>query len=103
MKNFGKDKIYKNLALELKITDVLSKSFFEFVFEQIKKTIINGEDVLIIGFGQWNVKHKKSRKVQNISKKETIVLPERKVVTFKMSNVFKRELNKENQVYKKIA
>ncbi|MGA2403716.1 MAG: integration host factor subunit alpha [Syntrophobacteraceae bacterium] len=63
------------------------------LFELIKQSLENGEDVLITGFGKFSVKEKQQRIGRNPLTGEPITLPPRKVVTFKCSNVLRTAMN----------
>jgi integration host factor subunit alpha len=65
----------------------------EAAFEIIKKSLENGEDVLISGFGKFCVKDKGKRRGRNPGTGEELILAERRVVTFKCSTVLKRKPN----------
>jgi integration host factor subunit alpha len=67
------------------------------VIEAIKETVEAGEDVKISGFGKFEVRHKDARMGRNPKTGETVEIPERKVVRFKVSDVFKDELNGERE------
>jgi integration host factor subunit alpha len=51
----------------------------------IKKTLASGEDVMISRFGKFCVKQKKERKGRNPETGEDMMIPPRKVVTFRCS------------------
>jgi integration host factor subunit alpha len=65
----------------------------EATFEIIRKTLEGGEDVLISGFGKFCVKEKGKRRGRHPETGEPLMLTERRVVTFKCSEVLKRKLN----------
>lgn len=65
----------------------------ETVIELITSSLENGEDVLISGFGKFCVKDKNERMGRNPSTEESMVLPARRVVTFKCSGKLKNLLN----------
>jgi integration host factor subunit alpha len=60
----------------------------------IKSTIESGEDVLISGFGKFCVNEKRKRKGRNPATGKDLVLPARKIVTFKCSGKLKQRMNK---------
>jgi integration host factor subunit alpha len=72
-----------------------NKSFeiVETLLEIIKSTLASGEDVLISGFGKFNVNEKNERKGRNPSTGEAMMLEPRKVVTFKCSGHLKDRIN----------
>ena len=57
----------------------------ESVLEIIKQTLASGEDVLISGFGKFCVKEKNERKGRNPATGNPMLLPPRRIVTFKSS------------------
>jgi integration host factor subunit alpha len=60
----------------------------------VKDKLIEGEDVMISGFGKWNVKSKRARRGRNPQTGEELVLDARRVVTWKYSPVLKTVLNR---------
>lgn len=67
----------------------------ESAIEIIKETLENGEDVLISGFGKFCVNQKKRRKGRNPATGKPMMLPKRKVVTFRCSQVLRDTINQE--------
>ena len=65
----------------------------ETLIEIIKSTLSSGEDVLISGFGKFNVKEKSERRGRNPATDEDMILPARKVVTFKCSERLRDSVN----------
>jgi len=65
----------------------------EKLLEIIKDRLASGEDVMISGFGKWNVKSKHARKGRNPQTGEGIVLNARRVITWKYSPHFKKAVN----------
>ena len=70
-----------------KITDTL--------FELIKQSLQNGEDVLITGFCKFSVKERPKRIGRNPQTGTPLPLPPRKVVTFNCSDVLRAAMNGE--------
>ena len=68
----------------------------EILIDMMKATLASGEDVLITGFGKFNVKDKKKRRGRNPATDEDIVLRARKVVTFKCSGKLRNRINGSN-------
>ena len=65
----------------------------ETLLEIIKQTLESGEDVMISGFGKFQVKSKKERKGRNPATGEDLTLPHRRVVTFKCSGSLRDRIN----------
>ncbi len=70
-----------------------SAQVIESILEIIKGSLTVGEDVLISGFGKFCVRHKRSRRGRNPATGEDLILPERKVVTFKCSGKLREKIN----------
>ena len=62
-------------------------------FELLRVALAEGDSVLISGFGKFSVRERKAHKGRNPKTGETITLPARKVVTFKVSRVLKERIN----------
>jgi integration host factor subunit alpha len=58
-----------------------------------KDTLIKGSDLLISGFGKFNVKHKKPRRGRNPQTGDELILDARRVVTFKPSGMLRNRVN----------
>ena len=63
-----------------------SSEVTEILLEIIKQSLESGEDVLISGFGKFQVKDKRERRGRNPATGEGLILSPRRVVTFKSSN-----------------
>ena len=65
----------------------------EIMLELIKRSLENGEDVLISGFGKFCVKKKAERRGRNPATGEDMMMAPRKVVTFQCSGKLREKLN----------
>ena len=70
-----------------------SIQMLENLLEIMKKSLADGEDVLISGFGKFCVKEKKQRRGRNPATGEDLLLRHRKVVTFKCSGKLREKIN----------
>lgn len=70
-----------------------STEVVEGLIEIIKRTLENGEDVLISGFGKFCVKKKRERRGRNPATGHDLILTQRKVVTFKCSGKLREKIN----------
>ena len=57
--------------------------------ESVKRTLENGNNIEIRGFGTFKIKARKARKARNPRTGEEVPVPDRKVPVFKPSNEFK--------------
>jgi integration host factor subunit alpha len=83
------DSIYNQLDLP----KTKSAHVVDSLLEIIKKTLEDGEDVLISGFGKFCVRKKNKRRGRNPHTGEDLMLGERRVVTFKCSGVLRDKVN----------
>jgi integration host factor subunit alpha len=65
----------------------------ETLLELIKSSLESGEDLLVSGFGKFCVKEKNERKGRNPATDEELMLPARRVVTFKWSGKLRDKVN----------
>jgi len=70
-----------------------SREIVDSMFEIIKDTLTRGEDVLISGFGKFQVKFKWARSGRNPQTGERIILRSRRVVKFYSSPKLRDRLN----------
>lgn len=70
-----------------------SIDLLENLLETIKKSLENGDDVLISGFGKFCVKEKRERRGRNPATGDDLILSRRKVVTFNCSSVLREKFN----------
>ena len=62
-----------------------------------KDCLKNGEDLLISGFGKFNVREKGARRGRNPQTGNELILPARRVVTFKPSGILRDKINVEGE------
>ncbi|WDP89350.1 MAG: integration host factor subunit alpha [Desulfobacter sp.] len=70
-----------------------AKETVETLIEIIKSTLASGEDLMISGFGKFQVIEKSPRKGRNPATGESMLLEKRRVVTFKCAGKLKEEMN----------
>lgn len=69
------------------------KNEVERLLDIMKNAIKNDHELLISGFGKFECYDKAERRGRNPQTEETIILPSRKVVVFRLSRKFRAELN----------
>ncbi len=57
--------------------------------DAVKRTLENGSNIEIRGFGTFKIKPRKARKARNPRTGEVVPVPDRKIPVFKPSNEFK--------------
>lgn len=68
----------------------------ESFMDHLKGSLIRGENVYLRGFGSFIIKERAEKTARNISKKETIIIPKRRIPAFKPSKLFTSHFNQEN-------
>lgn len=71
-----------------------STNILDSLLELIKCTLESGQDVMISGFGKFQVREKRERKGRNPATNEDMLLSARKVVTFKCSQKLRDHINR---------
>ena len=87
------DLINKVYNSQTTLTKKEARKAVETILHTIKSSLENGDDVLLSGFGKFNVKAKSARKGRNPHTGESLMLNARKVVTFKPSGILRKKVN----------
>ena len=77
------------------------EKILEVTFLEITNALCRGENIEIRGFGTYKVVQRKARVGRNTKNSETIQIPEKKAIRWKMSKIFFKRLNKnftENEI-----
>jgi integration host factor subunit alpha len=85
--------IVQIVAQQTGLTKDRSIHAVETLMALMKETLASGEDVLISGFGKFCVKEKSQRRGRNPATGGSMMLPDRKVVTFKCSGKLRDRCN----------
>ncbi len=88
-----KSEIIDSVQNQLGFTRNQSTQIIETLLETIKKSLENDEDVMVSRFGRFCVKEKAERKGRNPATGDDMMLTPRKVVTFKCSDVLRKQVN----------
>ena len=88
-----KARIAKTIRNRLGFTNAHSAQLVHSLLEIIKRTLEDGEDVLITGFGKFCVKEKRKRRGRNPQTGEDLMLDARRVVSFRCSGVLRDKIN----------
>lgn len=90
----GKTELINNIAKKMDITKAEAEKFVNAYMESIKEALLNEEEVKLVGFGTFSVQEKAATTARNPKNpKETIEVPAKKVVKFKLSKKIKDLLN----------
>lgn len=88
-----KNDIVETIHTELEFPKSQAVDIIEILLETMKATMTNGEDIMISGFGKFNVKEKNERKGRNPATGENMILEKRRVVTFKCAKALRDRVN----------
>lgn len=70
-----------------------SSQILETALEVIKSALESGEDIMISGFGKFQIKERKNRRGRIPQLGNHLDLGDRRAVTFRCSDVFKNRIN----------
>ncbi len=73
-----------------------SAELVDLVFEMMKETLARGEKIKVSGFGNFVLRDKRQRPGRNPQTGDPIKISERRVLTFKASQILKQALNPRN-------
>ncbi len=88
-----KSDIVESIYNQLGFPRSQSTEAIEILLEIIKRSLEDGDDVMVSGFGKFCVRDKSQRKGRNPATGQDMMLDKRRVVTFKCSGVLKKRLN----------
>ena len=87
----------EHLFTDLGLSKRDAKEMVEAFFEEIRLALEQGEQVKISGFGNFELKDKKSRPGRNPKTGEKVPVLARRVVTFKAGQKFRQQVNTAQQ------
>lgn len=83
-----KAEIVSEIAKSTGVDKETALAVVESFMEHVKGSLVRGESVYLRGFGSFIIKERAEKTARNISKKETIVIPKRRIPAFKPSKLF---------------
>ncbi len=88
-----KTHIVDTIQNQLGLSKKQSTQSVETILEILKDTLASGEDILISNFGKFCVKEKAERKGRKPATGEALMLKQRKIVTFRVSDKLREKIN----------
>ena len=88
-----KQTIIEKISTNNNQTPSQTKDTVETLLEIMKSTMASGEDVIISGFGKFQVNEKAPRKGRNPAAGKVMMLDKRRTVTFKCSGGLRDKIN----------
>lgn len=89
----NKKELVEAVSLKKELTKKEAEDLVDTVFNTITDSLLEGNKVLISGFGTFKVNHRKERKGVSPKTKEMMIIPASKTLTFKPSNRLKDTMN----------
>ena len=88
-----KSDIIEDIADRLSLSPSEAKHTTEALLETMKSTLASGEDIMVSGFGRFQVNDKAPRKGRNPATGGSMTLDKRRTVTFKISGMLRDQIN----------
>lgn len=89
----NKKELIDVVSLKKDLTKKEAEALVDTVFDTMIESILEGDKVLISGFGTFKVNSRKERKGVSPKTKEAMIIPASKTVSFKPSNRLKDAMN----------
>ena len=93
MKRIGLDKMVENTAVTAGVNQETTRKAIKAFIEELKLALCKGEGVALKEFGTFGTVHRAQKKGHNPATGESITIPAKDTVTFKVSKKFKDMLN----------
>ncbi len=87
--------IIEKISEEIDQSPPEAKDTIEHLLEIMKSILASGEDIMISGFGKFQVNEKAPRKGRNPDTGEDMILDGRRTVTFKCAGMLRDKINGE--------
>lgn len=84
-----KSELIEAIATNADVSKSVATKLFDSTIDQITKALQNGEEVSILGFGTFSVKHRAERSGRNPQTGEVIKIEAAKVPSFKAGKALK--------------
>ena len=87
-----KAEIVTEIAAKTGVEKQVVMQVVEGMMETIKASMINGDEVLLRGFGSFIIKHRAEKTARNISKNTTMIIPAHNIPAFRPAKSFVEKL-----------
>lgn len=93
MSTLTKSDMIEHLMHELNLTRQEGRCLVESFFDELSDSLIEGKEVKLSGFGNFELKDKNSRPGRNPKTGEPVDVSARRVVTFKTGQKFRQKVD----------
>jgi DNA-binding protein HU-beta len=83
-----KAEIVAEIANKTGVEKVAVQAVVESFMESVKKSMMNGENVYLRGFGSFTIKKRAEKTGRNMSRNTTIIIPAHNIPAFKPAKTF---------------
>lgn len=83
-----KAEIVNEISLKTGVDRKRALQIVEGFMDSVKKSLVNGENVYLRGFGSFTLKHRAEKVARNITKNTTMIIPAHDIPAFKPSKDF---------------
>jgi len=90
-----KERIINAVFEQAELSRKAAREVVEKLLTILKETLADEKDVLVSGFGKFQVRRKRARRGRNPQTKEPLELRPRRVVTFRTSEILRQKINGE--------
>ena len=96
MGSLTKADMAERLSIEQKLSKRDAKDMVEAFFEEVSSSLVSNEQVKLSGFGNFDLRDKRSRPGRNPKTGEEVAISARRVVTFRPGQKLKDRVEFEN-------
>jgi|TARA_B110000977_G_C10706945_1_gene349680 integration host factor subunit alpha len=96
MGSLTKADMAERLSIEQKLSKRDAKDMVEAFFEEVSSSLISNEQVKLSGFGNFDLRDKRSRPGRNPKTGEEVAISARRVVTFRPGQKLKDRVESKN-------
>lgn len=89
----NKTELIKSLSRDSSLSQKDCMTMLNALTNLVGETLSKGENVTLVGFGKWEVKHRKSRNAYNPITKKQVSLPATKLPVFKAGKSLKQAIS----------
>ncbi|MES1966130.1 integration host factor subunit alpha [Psychrobacter sp. AH5] len=93
MSTLTKSDMIEHLMNQLNLTRQEGRCLVENFFDELSESLIDGKEVKLSGFGNFELKDKSSRPGRNPKTGEPVAVTARRVVTFKTGQKFRQKVD----------
>ena len=93
MSTLTKSDMIEHLMRQLNLTRQQGRCLVERFFDELSNNLIDGKEVKLSGFGNFELKDKNSRPGRNPKTGEPVAVSARRVVTFKTGQKFRQKVD----------